>query len=462
FQDITISPDGKYIALHHSDHTFSCQSALAFRNQCLGKSSVRPVFSDVSDLLFTSFGESLIVYHNNFKSTSELEVHFQPECIFGGPIIAVTCSDDPMYRGTMFFTSESQPQLLATIQLKASKILWNRECNLLLAIGDDRSILAEYDSSKINSEDLKHSRPFKVLHKFNFKIKSAIFSHKYLLYINNQNNLEVMFRIESQESFETTVLLSYVQGDLLFTPDEQSLITVYFESDKRPSFKCYSMDFSLLAFKQSVLSGQIDEAKSIFSEIDMTKKEEAINFLEFTDNLQLAYDLTTNESRKASLAIKLGRFEDACELSLTPLQDEQLLSCCLKNDRLDLVQRLIEKADKPNLSIKLLFVLSQIEKGEEGGEEEMRKFIKLCEEQKQYNLLLIAAFYCKDQYKVLENLNLQELYAESVIFANSFCPQQTDSQLSLHHDNLVQRGHFSTAERLILDSTESRLIEEFE
>ena len=96
-----MSQNGKFLVAQSDDSNFTVFSTLALRNQCFGKSEVCPVFSHDSEKLYAFHQNTIVTYHSNFKSQSELKVDYSVQSLFGGPILAAVASESSDFEGIL-------------------------------------------------------------------------------------------------------------------------------------------------------------------------------------------------------------------------------------------------------------------------------------------------------------------------------------------------------------------------
>ena len=147
-------------------------------------------------------------------------------------------------------TPESSPRKVCTIPMEIVSIKWNKMGSMALMSTDSKSYLIQFDMDSIENAT-KSDKPFVILKKFEKQVSSALFCSNYLLIVIN-NTLECIL-VSDVEDLERTQILPYIDGRLLYSPDDASIVTIKFDSRDMPQYIHYKINFDMLKFKQGIL-----------------------------------------------------------------------------------------------------------------------------------------------------------------------------------------------------------------
>jgi len=443
-EGFAMSQNGKFLVAQSDDSNFTVFSTLALRNQCFGKSEVCPVFSHDSEKLYAFHQNTIVTYHSNFKSQSELKVDYSVQSLFGGPILAAVASESSDFEGTYFYTTDIEPEFICSIQLKATKIFWHDDNKFAIISEESRAFLVEFDRERGSDSTQPQSKEFKIVYKFNYAVNSCLFADQYAL-IPNGSKLECLNITEDASAVEKTTVVSNLNGDLLFTIGKEYIVSAVFKSAEKPKLKLHKINFDSLNFMSLILAEKNDEACDLFEEMNIEEKDLALKFLEKKNKISIVYDKISDKRIKANYALKTENLEDALELVTSDVQLEEIVMLAIKLKNTDVAMRALEKSSTPNLSLKFIIMLSK-----NCPAEDFRKLAAESKLKNQANIELLANLYANDARAALSSLaTAPNQTALSAIFARTYLPEEIPNCMNEWKNSLRASGNEKMAELLV-------------
>eukprot|EP01129_Flabellula_baltica_P013951 TRINITY_DN6585_c0_g1_i1.p1 TRINITY_DN6585_c0_g1~~TRINITY_DN6585_c0_g1_i1.p1 ORF type:complete len:935 (+),score=236.07 TRINITY_DN6585_c0_g1_i1:24-2807(+) len=444
------SPNGRLCTVF-GDGEFTIYMAIAWRNKTFGN-AVEFVWGPGKGQYAIRERTNKVKIFQNFEEAYTLQINYNPEGLFGGPLLGVKTSS------FLSFFDWDKGVMVRKINISPKGIYWSESGDKFVLSTEDSFFILNFDRKLVdNVLEFGESIPengiaeaFTVPYdEIPEKVRDGQWSGDCFIYINGQKRLNycVSNLVETVHHLEKSLyFLGYI-----------AKYNKIFLIDKERNIISYTLNLAVVNFQTAILRRDFEEAAKFMEEIQDNDKPKIANFLESQGLLDQALQVSTDPDQRFDLAVNLGYLDVALEIAETdPDSDtkwEKISELAIENWDFKLAERALEKSEDWN---GLLLLYTSL--GDAEGIE------KLADKSQELGLLNLtySCYLILGRVEDCLNLLLQtESYSEAAVFARTYLPSRMSDIVKLWRSSVGERN-WKTAEAIADPEEFPNLFENYE